>query len=338
MAPDVFFLFGRKVGDYIDQGFLAPLNENFESDFAKKGTLYTGCDVPDKIWELCVKNGKVYAVPGSYYFMALMYRKDLFAKAGLDPKDPPKTWDEMWQMGKKLTFISRKEPDAPVGSIPIYGYQLLIGFHQGWHFLQFIWSGGGTVVQSYRKNSSSGEMVKVFPEYFPFRKLGIELLNHGHYEDFYKKNILPENLSSDIIWRLECNDEGGIAALEFFRKLASQKWIRCVHNHENREFDITPEMIKNGVAICTVCGANYDLNMPVIKDRIYEGISRSAFAEERSTKYDFAMKIGTLEDLSNIDFSQWSVSVFPVREGQAVKSFIAGWYLGVNATSPQNRR
>ena len=33
----------------------------------------------------------------------LFYRKDLFEEAGLDPDKPPRTWDELLEIGKKLT-------------------------------------------------------------------------------------------------------------------------------------------------------------------------------------------------------------------------------------------
>ena len=134
MAPDVFNLYGRKVGDYIEQGFLAPLNEKFKKDFCDKNITYAGVEAPDKIWEICLRNGNIYAVPQSYYFMALMYRKDLFIKAGLDSSRGPSDWDEMWEIGKRLTFIPSKEPGSDPEQIPVYGFALLRGGGPGLAF------------------------------------------------------------------------------------------------------------------------------------------------------------------------------------------------------------
>lgn len=39
--------------------------------------------------------GRVYGVPVQAYSMGLLYNRDLFKKAGLDPDKPPTTWDEV---------------------------------------------------------------------------------------------------------------------------------------------------------------------------------------------------------------------------------------------------
>lgn len=40
-------------------------------------------------------DGQVYGLPSDVYANALHYNRDLFAKAGLDPNEPPTTWDEV---------------------------------------------------------------------------------------------------------------------------------------------------------------------------------------------------------------------------------------------------
>ncbi|XOB63432.1 ABC transporter substrate-binding protein [Campylobacterota bacterium DY0563] len=47
--------------------------------------------------------GKVWAVPFQRSTIVMYYNKDAFKKAGLDPEQPPKNWDELASMGKKLT-------------------------------------------------------------------------------------------------------------------------------------------------------------------------------------------------------------------------------------------
>ncbi len=47
--------------------------------------------------------GKTYAIPFQRSTPVFYYNKDAFRAAGLDPEDPPETWDEMIEMGKKLT-------------------------------------------------------------------------------------------------------------------------------------------------------------------------------------------------------------------------------------------
>jgi ABC-type glycerol-3-phosphate transport system substrate-binding protein len=44
----------------------------------------------------------IYGVPVDVMNIQILYNKDLFKKAGLDPDRPPKTWDEFLQAGRKL--------------------------------------------------------------------------------------------------------------------------------------------------------------------------------------------------------------------------------------------
>jgi ABC-type glycerol-3-phosphate transport system substrate-binding protein len=55
-------------------------------------------------WGAAHFQGKQYAVPFDVGVWALMYyNKDMFRAAGLDPEKPPATWDEFYNMGRKLT-------------------------------------------------------------------------------------------------------------------------------------------------------------------------------------------------------------------------------------------
>ncbi len=57
----------------------------------------------------CEVNGATYALPEQVNGLCLFYNKDLFRRAGLDPKDPPDSWAEFITVGRKLT-----DPEAGV--------------------------------------------------------------------------------------------------------------------------------------------------------------------------------------------------------------------------------
>jgi sn-glycerol 3-phosphate transport system substrate-binding protein len=63
--------------------------------------------------------GKTWGIPFQRSTIVMYYNKDLFRAAGLDPDNPPATWDEMVAMGKKLT-----KPDGSQWGvmIPSTGY------------------------------------------------------------------------------------------------------------------------------------------------------------------------------------------------------------------------
>lgn len=80
--------------------------------------------------------GKQYAVPFSADISAMFYNKTHFKEAGLDPKAPPETWEELRETAKKLTTNDR------------FGY-IYAGADVGgqvFTFLPYVWGNGGDVL------------------------------------------------------------------------------------------------------------------------------------------------------------------------------------------------
>lgn len=83
------------------------------------------------------QGGKQFSVPVSANDLALMYNKTLFAKAGLDPANPPKTWDDMKSAAAKITAKTGKP-----------GFELFTqagdnGEGLTWNFQVSLWQAGG---------------------------------------------------------------------------------------------------------------------------------------------------------------------------------------------------
>jgi multiple sugar transport system substrate-binding protein len=55
-----------------------------------------------KAVDLTVRNGKMLGLPYVFSTPTLFYNADLFKAAGLDPDQPPKTWDEVEAAGKQI--------------------------------------------------------------------------------------------------------------------------------------------------------------------------------------------------------------------------------------------
>lgn len=55
--------------------------------------------------DLFKKDGKIYGLPTDGYGMGLVYNKEVFTKAGLDPNTPPKTWAEVRAAAKKIAEL-----------------------------------------------------------------------------------------------------------------------------------------------------------------------------------------------------------------------------------------
>ena len=80
--------------------------------------------------------GGTYGLPYKNYSMGLLYNRDLFTKAGLDPNSPPKTWAEVRTAAKKIADLG----DGHIG----YG-DYSKSNTGGWHFTTELYSLGGDI-------------------------------------------------------------------------------------------------------------------------------------------------------------------------------------------------
>ncbi|MGW6280666.1 extracellular solute-binding protein [Kribbella sp. NPDC055071] len=79
--------------------------------------------------------GNVYAVPTAAYSVGLVYNRELFTKAGLDPDKPPTTWDEVRADAKKITAATDQAGYA----------QMTTNNTGGWMFTTQTYAFGGTI-------------------------------------------------------------------------------------------------------------------------------------------------------------------------------------------------
>ena len=126
-GPDVFYVNFRQYHTYLDQGFCRPL----EDLIARDPTVMARVNpTVDKV--LRSYDGRRYAVPFFQVAVALYYRRDFFAAAGLDPSRPPKDWEEFRQDARRLTAPGRA------------GFSLSSKSYQ-WQ--NFLYQAGGEVVR-----------------------------------------------------------------------------------------------------------------------------------------------------------------------------------------------
>ncbi|GAA5202762.1 ABC transporter substrate-binding protein [Microbacterium jejuense] len=69
-------------------------------------------------------DGKIYGFPRQAYAMGLHYNRDLFEQAGLDPDQPPTTWDEVRDYAKKIHDATGKAGYAQMAINNTGGWQL----------------------------------------------------------------------------------------------------------------------------------------------------------------------------------------------------------------------
>ena len=191
IAPDVLYVNFRKSDSYVQEGFLYPMDEFIIAESKNRGIpideAHPFCDdevpellkerVPKPVWPVIYRRGPdgqkhVYALPTSTLVIAMVYRKDLFLEAGLDPEKPPATWDELYDACVKIT-----DPERGV-----YGIAMESGKGSSWRLMSYLWSAGAeAIVQDeqgeWRAAFDSDEAVLAYDFYRklcqdPFEKYG----------------------------------------------------------------------------------------------------------------------------------------------------------------------
>ena len=104
-APDVFALTYRRLSDFVDNNVVSPIDSN-----AIKAMGYKSLMDFKKAWapgslESYQANGQFYGIPSQFNIYTWIINAKHFREAGLDPaKDYPKTWEDVIEVGKKLTI------------------------------------------------------------------------------------------------------------------------------------------------------------------------------------------------------------------------------------------
>lgn len=97
--PQVAVLLAIDLFTLIEEDVIQPISDIAKSSSDKEwiSSFYDGFMVDTRF------EGKTYSIPFQRSTPIFYYNVEAFREAGLDPKSPPKTWDEMVEMGKKLT-------------------------------------------------------------------------------------------------------------------------------------------------------------------------------------------------------------------------------------------
>ena len=62
-------------------------------------------DLNPRLLSVGQRDGKTYGIPTEAYAIGMLYNRDLFSKAGLDPDKPPTTWDEVRTYSQKIAAL-----------------------------------------------------------------------------------------------------------------------------------------------------------------------------------------------------------------------------------------
>ncbi|MBA8901711.1 sugar ABC transporter substrate-binding protein [Phyllobacterium sp. P30BS-XVII] len=124
-GPDIFLISPGDFLRYYNGGVLQDLTPHIDAA--------AQADFPDSVLASRKVDGKIYGIPMEVEPMAMYYSVSAFEKAGLNENDVPKTWDELLELGKKLTTPER------FGVL----FETNPGYYQNFTWYPFLWQGGG---------------------------------------------------------------------------------------------------------------------------------------------------------------------------------------------------
>lgn len=138
-APDISWIHSDFIQKLVEADAIYPMREFIDgSDGLTEETLN---DIFPPLLRAATWRDTLYAMPMEATSLALLYNRDLFRQAGLDPNHPPETWDELYEYTLKLTID--KDGD---GKIDQYGFYVPVFPASGalsiWMALQwspFLW-------------------------------------------------------------------------------------------------------------------------------------------------------------------------------------------------------
>jgi ABC-type sugar transport system permease subunit/ABC-type glycerol-3-phosphate transport system substrate-binding protein len=182
-APDVFYMPLEKVPTYLSQNFLYPLDELAPPNDPLLS------DIKQFVKPIVEHDGHIYAAPMFYKAHGMMFRKDLFAAAGLPPRTP-RTWDEQFEFALRL-----EDPEHGVAGYAIYGGT--------WLFAHALWEAGGNFLRyGYLRPDGSFKPIKGKPPRKPDPKKG------------------------KLVLRSAFQEKPGLMAVNFYRRLLFCKWCK----------------------------------------------------------------------------------------------------------------
>ncbi len=268
MAPDVIHMWFHAVRNNVEQGFLYPLNEYIGEDRDGNGLV----DDDEAIWDewktidpfyrkVLTVDGKIYGLPFGDYNLGLLYRVDLFRKAGLDPTRPPKTWDELFYCLQKLTNPKLEV----VGAKHARGQRgFAINPTAAWEIQGWFWASGGNLVKAGKKNPQTGKI-----HWYP--KEEVQFIDPETGESLVREPTL---------WETNFASQEGLEAWDFLYRMRWQPWMR--HPRTGEPINLSEEQVNAGRVKDPATGEWISFK----EEDVVEGVCRVVYGAEAVTTYE----------------------------------------------------
>lgn len=259
-APHIAVMLSTDMYTLIDEGVVVAIDDLLKApeDKAWLNSFYPG------FMQNSQTGGKTWGVPFQRSTIVMYWNKDLFKEAGLDPNRPPQNWNELVEMGQKLT-----KRDA-AGNVSTYGVQVPSSGFPYWLFQAFT------------------------------TQNGVELMNPAGTETYFDKPEVVQALQYwvDLSRKHQIHPPGvvewGTTPKDFFERKAAMIWTttgNLTNIRTNAKFDFGVAMLPAGKQRGTPTGGGnfYVLNKatPAERDAAVK-FMKWATTPERAAKWAIA--------------------------------------------------
>ncbi len=145
-APDISWIHANYLEDLVEADAIYPI-----SHFQEGADSLTAADMADiypALLTYASYRGTLYSLPMEATSLALLYNKQLFRDAGLDPERPPQTWAELEDYSRRLLLDRNGD-----GRYERVGFMVPVrpgsgpdGPYMVWQFTPFLMQAGGDMI------------------------------------------------------------------------------------------------------------------------------------------------------------------------------------------------
>jgi sn-glycerol 3-phosphate transport system substrate-binding protein len=214
-APTMAVILSTDMYTLIDEGVVVPFDDLAKTaqDKAWMNSFYPG------FMKNSQTGGKTWGIPFQRSTVVMYWNKELFKEAGLDPNKPPQNWNELVEMGRKLT-----KKDA-AGNVSTWGIQVPSSGFPYWLFQGFTTQNGGLLM-----NEAGTQTYYDKPEIVQALQFWVDLSR--------KHGIHPPGV---VEW--------GTTPKDFFERKAAMIWTttgNLTNIRNNAKFDFGVAMLPAG--------------------------------------------------------------------------------------------
>lgn len=267
-APDILRVYEHEVKAWIRNGFFERLDDYIYKDTDGDGKYTHGVDeviwkpflnIPEQIREgFILEDGHIYTLPRFQWIQRLVYRKDLFRDAGIDPEKRIETFAELLRVSRRLTDPKARIPGSqrPKGR---HGYGIM---PNGWLYQGYLYGYGGQSMSTLKTCPSCGTETRFPQKEFLWRcaKCGKDL-----------KNVRGRE-------RAELDSPEARKALKLFQDLLWGPFVKCRNCGDPVELGDAKTVLAFPVrATCAKCGNSLTVTSD---DDVIHGCARPLIDED----------------------------------------------------------